>query len=63
MAKKLAEKAVDWGKTEEILGIDQLMWRKRIIALRKLIDDGTQKVLDVGAGAMYLKNILPISME
>lgn len=63
MAKKLAEKAVDWEKTENILGIDQFLWRKRIIALSKLIDEETQKVLDVGAGAMYLRNILPISME
>lgn len=48
-----------WEQVEHVMGTDQKIWRKRTIALRKLIKEEDQSVLDIGAGEMYLKKILP----
>lgn len=57
--EKVVAGPVDWNKAEQELGLDQKKWRKRTIALRKFICEEDRTVLDIGAGSMYLKQILP----
>lgn len=45
--------AKNWGST------DQKDWRKRTIAIRKLLGDDVRSVIDVGAGSMFLGKLLP----
>lgn len=54
---------VDWNIVGKELGLEQTMWRKRTIACRKLIPQDATTVLDIGAGNMYLKNILPDTVK
>lgn len=54
---------VDWNINEKTLGLEQFMWRKRTIACCEFISSDDRSVLDVGAGAMYLKNILPDNVQ
>lgn len=60
---KVVPGPVDWNINEKELGLEQTMWRKRTIACRKLISAEDKMVLDVGAGNMYLKNILPDTVK
>lgn len=61
--KKVTTGPVDWNAGEEILGLEQMMWRKRTIACRKFISMDETSVLDIGARNMYLRNILPDTVE
>lgn len=51
--KKVTTGPVDWNAGEEILGLEQMMWRKRTIACRKFISMDETSVLDIGAGNKY----------
>lgn len=50
--------AADWKKNKAVLGLEQLMWRKRIVAMFRFIKEGDKSVMDLGAGNMHLKKIL-----
>ncbi len=50
------------GDLEEKLGYERLEWRKRIAALCSFISDEDKSVMDLGAGSMNLRNMLPIDV-
>ena len=47
------------GANEESLGYEQRMWRKRIVAISAFIDAADKSVMDLGAGSMLLRRLVP----
>lgn len=47
------------GGYEKLLGYDQKIWRKRIVALSRFISNEDKTVMDLGAGHMHLRKLLP----
>ena len=61
---KFVKGPVDWESIEAVYGgTDTVIWRKRIIATIKLMGSDIGSVLDVGAGSMFLKKILPPGVQ
>lgn len=48
----------DWSVNEQTLGLEQLMWRRRIVLLASWIDACDKSVMDLGAGHMHLARLL-----
>ena len=55
------KKPADWrGDLEDKFGYEQKSWHKRIVAMKDFLDFTEDKsVMDLGAGAMHLRKILP----
>lgn len=49
----------DWEKNERLLGLEQTKWHRRIVTMSQWIHADDRIVMDLGAGNMHLKHLLP----
>lgn len=58
------KKSAKWrGDLENTLGYEQFTWKKRIVAMADFITESDESVMDLGAGNMHLRGLLPVRLD
>lgn len=60
---KEKRQAVNWKQKEQVLGLEQVKWHCRMAAMYEFLNNNDRSIIDLGAGNMYLKRLLPDEIE
>ena len=53
----------NWESLKHVFGLEQEMWNRRLVCLAEFLTEKDLSVVDFGAGAMHLENILPSGVK